>query len=102
MPIFRKLDAALKTVFCRTSTTGKGIGLGGLQERFTTLPGQTGILDLSPRYLATIPNDLFSAKPLIYKPSDKGYFCSTVSLAPMVRMMVAVGLKMLHLETTCE
>ncbi len=29
--------------------------------------------DLAPKYLATIPDDLFAGKPLIYKPTAKGY-----------------------------
>src|SRR5205814_5233308 len=29
--------------------------------------------DLAPKYLAAVPGDLFTGKPLVYKPSDKGY-----------------------------
>ena len=29
--------------------------------------------DLAPNYLAAIPGDIFSGKPLIYKPTEKGY-----------------------------
>jgi hypothetical protein len=29
--------------------------------------------ELSPRYLASIPQDLFTGKALVYRPSDKGY-----------------------------
>jgi hypothetical protein len=29
--------------------------------------------DLAPKYLAEVPNDLFTGRPLIYKPSEKGY-----------------------------
>jgi hypothetical protein len=36
------------------------------------------LADLSPKYLATIPDDLFSGKALIYKPSDKGYLLYSV------------------------
>ena len=29
--------------------------------------------DLAPAYLAAVPGDLFSGKPLVYKPAEKGY-----------------------------
>jgi hypothetical protein len=29
--------------------------------------------DLAPKYLAAVPNDLFTGKALVYKPSEKGY-----------------------------
>jgi hypothetical protein len=29
--------------------------------------------DLAPKYLLTVPRDLFSGKPLIYRPSENGY-----------------------------
>jgi hypothetical protein len=31
------------------------------------------LADLAPQYLATVPDDLFSGKPLIYKPTARGY-----------------------------
>lgn len=31
------------------------------------------LADLAPKYLASLPDDLFTGKPLIYKPADKGY-----------------------------
>ena len=34
--------------------------------------------DLAPKYLPTIPNDLFSDKPLIYRLEDKGYLLYSV------------------------
>lgn len=36
--------------------------------------------ELSPKYLANTPNDLFSDKPLIYKPNDKGYVLYSVGI----------------------
>jgi hypothetical protein len=33
---------------------------------------------LAPAYLKAVPNDLFSGKPLVYKPSDKGYLLYSV------------------------
>jgi hypothetical protein len=34
--------------------------------------------ELSPKYLAVVPDDLFSGKPLLYRPSDKGYLLYSV------------------------
>ena len=34
--------------------------------------------DLAPKYLATVPGDVFSGKPLIYKPTEKGYLFYSV------------------------
>ncbi|MFM8273277.1 MAG: hypothetical protein ACKODX_13260 [Gemmata sp.] len=34
--------------------------------------------DLAPNYLATVPNDLFSGKGLIWKPTEKGYLFYSV------------------------
>jgi hypothetical protein len=34
--------------------------------------------DLAPKYLATIPGDIFSGKALIYKPSEKGFLVYSV------------------------
>jgi hypothetical protein len=34
--------------------------------------------DLAPKYLATVPDDLFSGKPLIYRPSPTGYLFYSV------------------------
>src|SRR5262249_30330644 len=36
------------------------------------------LTDLAPKYLATVPDDLFAGKPLIYKPSEKGYLFYSV------------------------
>jgi hypothetical protein len=34
--------------------------------------------DLAPKYLAAVPGDVFSGKPLVYKPSGKGYLFYSV------------------------
>jgi hypothetical protein len=36
--------------------------------------------DLAPKYLPTIPVDLFSGKPLIYRPSENGYLFYSVGV----------------------
>jgi hypothetical protein len=35
---------------------------------------------LAPKYLPQIPNDLFSGKALIYRPSEKGYLLYSVGV----------------------
>jgi hypothetical protein len=35
---------------------------------------------LAPKYLAEVPGDLFSGKPLIYRPSEKGYLLYSVGV----------------------
>ncbi len=35
---------------------------------------------LAPKYLANVPRDMFSDKPLIYRPSDKGYLLYSVGV----------------------
>jgi hypothetical protein len=42
--------------------------------------------DLVPRYLAVVPGDLFSGKPLVYRPSAEGYVLSSVGVPEPVRM----------------
>ncbi len=37
-----------------------------------------GLADLAPKYLAAVPGDVFSGKPLVYRPSDKGYLLYSV------------------------
>ena len=36
------------------------------------------LADLAPKYMAAVPDDLFAAKPLIYKPEGKGYLFYSV------------------------
>jgi hypothetical protein len=36
------------------------------------------LADLAPTHLAAVPGDLFSGKPLIYKPAEKGYLVYSV------------------------
>jgi hypothetical protein len=36
------------------------------------------LADLAPKYLAAVPDDLFNGKPLIFKPSAKGYLFYSV------------------------
>ena len=36
--------------------------------------------DLAPKYLAAVPNDLFSGEALIYKPREKGYLLYSVGI----------------------
>ena len=36
------------------------------------------LADLAPKYVPKLPDDVFSAKPLIYKPTEKGYLLYSV------------------------
>ena len=36
--------------------------------------------DLAPKYLAAVPDDLFSGKALVYRPTDKGYLFYSVGV----------------------
>ncbi|MBX9628820.1 MAG: hypothetical protein K2X82_33810 [Gemmataceae bacterium] len=38
------------------------------------------LADLAPGVLKTVPDDLFSGKPLVYKPADKGYVLYSVGV----------------------
>ena len=38
------------------------------------------LADLAPKYIEQIPTDLFSGKPLVYKPSDTGYLLYSVGV----------------------
>jgi hypothetical protein len=40
----------------------------------------TQLANLAPKYLATVPNDLFSGKSLSYKPTEKGYLFYSVGV----------------------
>jgi hypothetical protein len=35
---------------------------------------------LAPKYLAKVPQDRFSGKPLVYRPADKGYLLYSVGV----------------------
>jgi hypothetical protein len=38
------------------------------------------LADIAPKYLASVPGDLFAGKPLIYKPSEKGYLFYSIGV----------------------
>jgi hypothetical protein len=38
------------------------------------------LADLAPKYIEQVPTDLFSVKPLVYKPSDTGYLLYSVGV----------------------
>jgi hypothetical protein len=38
------------------------------------------LAELAPKYLKDVPGDLFSGKPLVYKPTDKGYLFYSVGV----------------------
>jgi hypothetical protein len=40
----------------------------------------TTLAELAPKYLPSVPDDLFSGKPLIYKPTENGYLLYSVGV----------------------
>lgn len=38
------------------------------------------LADLAPKYLASVPDDLFSGKALIYRPTEKGYLVYSIGM----------------------
>jgi hypothetical protein len=38
------------------------------------------LAELAPKYLAAVPGDLFSGKPLVYRPSEEGYLLYSVGV----------------------
>jgi WD40 repeat protein len=70
-PAFHKVQEA----YDRTEQTQRNLylafGLAAYRVENGRYPAKLD--ELAPRYLAAIPDDLFSGKALIYRPSDKGY-----------------------------
>ena len=76
MPAFRKVMAAQDRVTQNERNLHLAFALAAYKSDQGKYPAQ--LADLSPKYLATVPDDLFSGKPVIYKPSEKGYLLYSV------------------------
>jgi hypothetical protein len=50
--------------------------LAAYQRDHARYPAQ--LAALAPKYLAKVPDDIFSGKPLIYRPSEKGYLLYSI------------------------
>jgi hypothetical protein len=53
-----------------------GLALAIYQKEKGTYP--TSLAELAPKYIATIPDDLFTGKPMIYRKTDDGYLLYSV------------------------
>jgi hypothetical protein len=76
MPAFRKVAAAQDRTMQVERNLHVAFALAAYKGDEGRYPAKLD--DLSPKYLASIPADLFSGKALIYKPSDKGYLLYSV------------------------
>jgi hypothetical protein len=76
MPAFHKVASAHD----RAQQIERNLHVAFALEVYKSEEGRypTKLAELSPKYLTTVPDDLFSGKPLIYKPSDKGYLFYSV------------------------
>jgi hypothetical protein len=76
MPAFRKLVAAQDRTMQKERNLHLAFALAAFKSDQGKYPAK--LADLGPKYLATVPDDLYSGKALIYKPSDKGYLLYSV------------------------
>ncbi len=76
MPAFHKLAAAQDRAVQNEHNLQVAFALAAYKSDEAHYPVK--LADLSPKYLATIPDDIFSGKALIYKPSEKGYLLYSV------------------------
>ena len=78
MPAFRKVQNA----YDRTEQVQRNLqvafALAGYHREHGRYPAKLD--DLAPKYLAAVPNDLFSGKALVYRPSEKGYLFYSVGV----------------------
>jgi len=76
MPAFRKVHQAQDRIEQVNKNLEIAFALAAYRKDNDRYP--TKLADLAPKYLATVPNDVFSGKPLIYKPNEKGYLFYSV------------------------
>jgi len=71
MPAVRKVQ----TAHDRADQTARNLQIAFAMAAYRAENGRypAKLNELAPKYLAAVPNDLFSGKPIIYKPSAKGY-----------------------------
>ena len=78
MPAFRKIADAHDRSLQNERNLHLAYALAAYRVDQGRYPAK--LADLTPKYLAVIPDDLFSGKPLIYRPSDKGYLLYSVGI----------------------
>jgi RNA polymerase sigma factor (sigma-70 family) len=75
-PNFRKLSALQDRNEQLHRNLLAAFALAAYRADHSQYPAKLG--DLAPQYLAKVPNDLFSDKPLIYQPNENGYLLYSV------------------------
>jgi hypothetical protein len=76
MPAVQKIQLAQDR--CYQSRNNRDIAFALAAFRADTGRFPAKLDDLAPKYLAAVPDDLFSGKPLIYRPTDAGYLLYSV------------------------
>ncbi|HKB03568.1 MAG TPA: hypothetical protein VKD90_15200 [Gemmataceae bacterium] len=76
MPAVRKVHTAYDRAEQAERNLHVALALAAYHAENGRYPAE--LADLAPDYLAAVPGDVFSGKPLIYKPSAKGYLFYSV------------------------
>ncbi len=75
-PAFRKVKGAEDRITQVTANLQIAFAMAAYHKSNGRYPAK--LADLAPKYLATVPDDVFTGKPLIYKPTEKGYLFYSV------------------------
>lgn len=78
MPAFRKVTDAQDRSIQNQRNLEVAFALAAYKGTEGKYPAK--LADLAPKYLARVPDDLFSGKPLIYKLADGGYMLYSVGV----------------------
>ncbi|SRR5579871_2434075 len=78
MPAFNKVQSAADRCEQVQSNLYLAFALAAYQRDHGRYPKELDAL--APKYLKKIPNDLFSGKPLVYRPSENGYLLYSVGV----------------------
>ena len=78
MPATRKVQNAFDRSEQVQGNLQVAFALAGYHREHGRYPAN--LEDLAPKYLAAVPNDLFSGKALIYRPAKKGYLFYSVGV----------------------
>ena len=76
MPAVRKVQGAFDRAAQVERNLQIAFALAAYQKDTGKYPAK--LADLAPKYLATVPDDVFTGKPLTYKPAEKGYLFYSV------------------------
>jgi type II secretory pathway pseudopilin PulG len=78
MPAFNKVQSAADRCEQVQNNLYLAFALAAYQRDHGRYPKELD--ELAPKYLKKIPNDLFSGKPLVYRPSENGYLLYSVGV----------------------